>query len=142
MSGGPKREGGASEDESLVSRVVNTEGDRPKLKAGALASMLVSILYYGFTLGVVGLVNTVRRGIRGAFNDLEAWVAGEGGLISTLFAIPEDAFDIAFAETAALLGRAGLVAQGLALLEVLLGFLLVGWLATDLLGRLVRGVAG
>jgi hypothetical protein len=140
------RPGGGSGGDStslraIAAQAIDTSGKRATLKIGALVSTILAALYYAVVLGVIRFINAVRTGLTGAVSDLEAWVANEGGLIPLLFGIPEASFRVAVRETATWVGGAGVVAQGLAVLVIVVAFGLVGWFIT-LIGEKLAALVG
>lgn len=140
MSPGPRTDGGGQWTlAGLVEYLIDTEDGSPRLRIGALLSTVVATVAYAFELGFIEFINAVRGGLGGAAGDLEAWVAGEDGLIAALFGIPESAFDAAFAATANAIGSAGVFAQLLAVVELMALTAFIGWLLALIVSAIFGG---
>ena len=117
--------------EGVIDSLIRVEDGNPRLRLAATVSTVVGTILWAFWAGMITAINEARRGVFGTLSDLESYLAGQGGVVDLLVAIPGDAFDFAFAQAAAWVGDRGLFAQVLAVaLVAALVYLLVWTLVT------------
>lgn len=134
----PKTEGGGDTNGETLGglTLIDTSGDTPTLKIGAVVSFVVGTVFWGTIQGVITMIQRFGAGLWGSVRDLETWLAGQGGLIPAVFAIPETLFSIAFTLNASWLGVTGPFAQVLAVVEIGALVWMVLWGIQTALGQL------
>lgn len=100
-----------------VTRFVDTSGDLPSLRVGALASALVGAVVYGYLYGLIEFVDALLDGIGNAIGSLGGWLSDE--LIPSVFGAALDPITTAWTMHAEWIGSLGLFGQAIAIVEVM-----------------------
>lgn len=126
-SSGGSTWGETSSLSQVVKSVIDTGGKGPTLLVGALVARIIAAIWLGFEIGFISFIRTVGDGIYGTFDDLETWLADQGGLIPAVINIPAASWQVSVRETAAFVGSAGVLSQLLGTLVWAILFVMMGW---------------
>lgn len=116
-----------------VTRFVDTSGDLPSLRAGALASTLVGTVVYGWLYGFIGFFDTILGGLASIPERLGRFATDATAGVFGMFAAPVAA---AWESNAAWIGTLGVFGIVVAILEVAV----VIWIVLLVVERTIRWV--
>lgn len=116
------------------SGVIDTSGDRPSIRAAALASSLTATIITGWWIGFLEAIEGVLGGPANALADVARWI--EFQLIASIFNVAQNSSRELAAQNAQFLSRFGIFAQAVALVEIFLIVLVVGAAFRFLLSKL------
>jgi hypothetical protein len=105
---------------------VNSSNGTVDVRVAALVEAVLASALLGYYYGLVGFITDVGGGVSNAIDDYRRFLYGEGGLLSSTFAIATDAIGVAFESNAEFIGMFGTFGFVVALIEaIVLVWLLV-----------------
>lgn len=117
-----------------VSDVIDTSGSRPRIRPGALATLLTGTVIWGWFAGWIGYVDAALGGVTSSVEDLGYWI--ERDLLAAIFGIAEDGTAEIAAQNASAISSLGLLGQLIAVGQVALLVLFVAYVVRVSIGRL------